>query len=128
MTAKITTRVKVSAEAKFLEKLSHSLYDQYTYVYIISIENYNEFPVRLLSRHWYIFDSIGGKSEVIGDGVVGANPIIYTNSAYQYTSGCNLKSDFGTMGGYYIFENFITRDQFNVEIPTFELSTSFKQN
>jgi ApaG protein len=92
------------------------------------LENHNEFPVQLMSRHWYVFDSIGEKSEVEGEGVVGSQPVIHPGARYQYVSGSNLKSDFGAMHGYYVFENCTTGEKFNVEIPKFVLSTIEKMN
>jgi ApaG protein len=128
MIAKITTGVKIVVETNFQEKVSNPLFDQYIFAYRITIENFNEFPVQLISRHWYIFDSIAGKHEIEGEGVVGAKPVLFQDANYQYISGCNLKSDFGTMHGYYVFENIRTSETFKVEIPRFQLASSSKTN
>lgn len=128
MIAKITTGIKVSVEAKFLERVAHFMQSQYVFVYRVRIENINDFPVQLISRHWYIFDSIDGYNEVQGEGVVGEQPLLLQEATYTYRSGCNLQCDFGTMHGHYIFENVLSGEHFKVEIPRFELSTSSKLN
>ena len=128
MAVKITTGVRVSVNTKYLQSIHNAIYNQHVYEYEITIENFNEFPVQLISRHWYIFDSIAGIHEVVGEGVVGSKPILFQDADYQYKSACNLKSDFGTMHGYYVFENVRTAEQFKVEIPRFELATSSRLN
>jgi ApaG protein len=128
MTIKITTGIKVSVRSKYMQSLNNALFQQHMFEYEISIENYNDFPVQLISRHWYIFDSIAGNSEIIGEGVVGLKPILFQDADYQYKSACNLKSDYGTMSGYYIFENIRTAEKFKVEIPKFELALASKLN
>ncbi|MEI6312270.1 MAG: Co2+/Mg2+ efflux protein ApaG [Bacteroidota bacterium] len=128
MNAKITTGVKVSVTSNFLEKIVDGSIEFQVFVYTITIENYNDYPIKLLRRHWYIFDSLAGKSEVEGPGVVGEYPVLLTKGTVQYTSACQLYSDLGTMHGYYVFENLNTNETFKVDIPKFELSNLSKKN
>ena len=128
MSTLITKGVKISVITRFQEtseddELTHNLF-----VYKISISNHNDFPIKLLSRYWKIFDSLGDYSEVEGEGVVGEMPIIYPNHSYEYISGCNLMTDLGSMEGYYQFRNLITNDLFKVGIPKFILATPEKLN
>ncbi len=128
MLTKITLGLRVIVEMGYQEKISDPANGRFIFAYRITLENHNEFPVQLMSRHWYVFDSIGEKSEVEGEGVVGSQPVIHPGARYQYVSGSNLKSDFGAMHGYYVFENCSTGEKFNVEIPKFVLSTIEKMN
>jgi ApaG protein len=98
------------------------------FAYRITIENNNTFPVKLLQRHWNIFDSNGSYKEIDGEGVVGVQPVILPGDQYQYVSGCNLKTEMGKMEGSYTMENLHTKKQFIVRIPMFEMIAPFKVN
>ena len=98
------------------------------FAYKITIENNNEFSVKLLRRHWHIYDSNGSLREVEGEGVVGIQPIIAPGASYQYISGCNLRSEMGKMQGTYLLENQHNKRKFNVSIPAFEMQAPFKMN
>lgn len=98
------------------------------FAYKITIENNNEFPVKLLRRHWHIYDSNGSIREVEGEGVVGIQPVISPAASYQYISGCNLRSEIGKMQGSYLLENLNNKKTFNVTIPAFEMHAPFKMN
>jgi len=98
------------------------------FAYRITIENFNNFTIQLLSRHWDIKDSNGEWREVDGEGVVGVQPMIANGKQFQYVSGCNLKTEIGQMRGYYIVENQNTKEQFKVTIPTFNLVAPHKNN
>jgi ApaG protein len=60
---------------------------------------------------------------VVGDGVVGQQPLIAPGHVHEYRSFCVLKSPEGHMEGQY---NFILPDggEFSAEIPRFVLSAS----
>ena len=59
--------------------------------------------------------------QISGEGVVGELPILSKNEAYDYISGCELRSDIGLMKGFYTFRNLQTGDNFRVVIPPFSL-------
>ena len=98
------------------------------FAYRVTIQNNNSYPVQLLRRHWFIYDSNAEQREVEGEGVIGVQPIIAPNDQYQYISGCNLKSELGKMFGTYLMENMHTRQRFEVNIPVFQLEAPFKRN
>jgi ApaG protein len=128
MTNQITEGVAISVEVFYEASYSNTVNNEFMFAYKISIENKNVFPIKLLSRHWYIFDSNGTKREVAGDGVVGEQPIINPNQKYEYISGCNLKSEMGTMHGTYLFENLFNKKTFETIIPNFEMFVPHKLN
>ena len=128
MTDKITQGVSINVETFYQPEYSNPADAQYMFAYRITIENFNTFSVKLISRHWHIFDSNGDKREVEGDGVVGVQPVIPQGEFYQYISGCNLRSDAGRMHGTYLFENLSDKKQFTVVIPSFEMFAPFKLN
>jgi ApaG protein len=128
MTNQITEGVAISVEVFYEASYSNTVNNEFMFAYKIGIENKNVFPIKLLSRHWYIFDSNGTKREVAGDGVVGEQPIINPNQKYEYISGCNLKSEMGTMHGTYLFENLFNKKTFETIIPNFEMFVPHKLN
>ncbi|HRD56392.1 MAG TPA: Co2+/Mg2+ efflux protein ApaG [Ferruginibacter sp.] len=128
MTSKLTEGIIVSVETSYQPELSNPLLNEFMFAYRVTIENNNNFPVQLLSRHWFIFDSTGSMREVEGEGVVGVQPIIEPGEYYQYSSGCNLKSEMGRMHGTYLIKNIRTNRSFKVAIPAFEMEVPFKLN
>ena len=96
--------------------------------YTVSILNENDFEVKLLSRCWTIFDSLGPNRIVEGDGVIGVQPNISAGEEHIYSSGCDLTSQHGSMEGYYIFKRLDTGKLFKVRIPRFVLSPFYSLN
>jgi len=103
--------------------------EEHVFVYRIRIEYCNNAgsgkPIQLLGRRWRITDGQENKADGIpGDGldddhaepdvqvvnaprtgVVGYHPILQPGDAFEYTSGCNLVSDVGSIsGGFYFCE------------------------
>ncbi len=128
MISNVSRGVKVSVVTFYQPEYSNPLNSEYMFAYKITIENNNEFPIKLLSRHWYIYDSNGSTREVQGDGVVGIQPLIPPGNSYQYVSGCNLRSEMGKMNGNYSIENVNNKKIFEVIIPSFEMHAPFKMN
>ncbi len=93
----------------------------HVFSYTMNITNTGKSEVELISRYWLITNGNGEKTEVEGEGVVGEQPIIGPNKTYTYTSASMLKTEVGTMEGYYIFRDTIG-SEFKVAIPLFSLS------
>jgi ApaG protein len=128
MISKISEGVKISVETFYQPEYSNPAASEFMFAYRITIENNNSFPVKLISRQWFIFDSNGTTREVAGDGVIGIQPVIDAGDSYQYVSGCNLRSEAGRMHGSYLFENLQQKKTFSAAIPAFEMFTHFKLN
>lgn len=123
-----TLGIKVSVETLFRPEYSSYDLNEFFFSYFITIFNQSDYSVKLLSRHWHILDSNGQQKEVIGDGVIGIQPIIAPNQKHQYDSGCNLRSDFGFMWGTYTMIRLIDNQQFEVLIPKFKLEVPYRNN
>lgn len=128
MSSKVTEGVTVTVETFYQPDYSNPIGSEYMFAYRITLLNNNVFPVKLLRRHWYIFDSNGTRREVEGEGVVGVQPQINPGEQYQYVSGCNLRTDMGKMYGTYSMENITSQKQFDVKIPVFDMIVPFKMN
>jgi ApaG protein len=114
----ITEGVKVCVEAEYQPQYSNPP-SQYVFTYRITIENQSDFTVKLLRRHWFIFDSCGLISEVEGEGVVGLQPVIAPGALHRYSSACHLTTDIGKMRGFFIMEKHLEGTTFKVAIPEF---------
>lgn len=128
MVSKISEGVTISVETFYQPDYSNPETSEYMFAYRITIENNNTFPVQLLRRHWYIFDSDCTHREVEGEGVIGIQPQISPGEKYQYVSGCNLRTELGKMHGTYLMENLHAKKTFSVNIPSFEMTVPFKMN
>jgi ApaG protein len=128
MVSKISAGIKVSVEVYYQPDYSNPLNNEFMFAYRITIENSNAFAVKLLARQWHIFDSNGEQREVEGEGVVGQQPVITSGQQFQYSSGCNLRTEIGKMHGTYTFENLNTKQQFKVNIPAFQMIVPTKYN
>ena len=73
----------------------------YSFAYTITITNVGEVAAQLIARHWIISDAGGGVQEVKGLGVVGQQPLLAPGEAFEYTSGCRLRTSSGSMHGSY---------------------------
>ncbi|MEQ1624283.1 MAG: Co2+/Mg2+ efflux protein ApaG [Sediminibacterium sp.] len=128
MISKISEGVEISVEIFYQSDYSNPLNQEFMFAYRITIENHNNFTVKLLRRHWFIFDSNGEHREVEGEGVIGIQPVLKPGETYQYVSGCNLKTEMGRMHGTYLMENQNNKETFKVNIPSFDMIVPFKNN
>ncbi len=128
MVSRATEGVIVSVESFYQPDYSNPVNGEFMFAYRVTIANNNPFPVKLLRRHWYIFDSNASQREVEGEGVVGIQPQINPGEQYQYISGCNLRTEMGKMHGTYLMQNLANRDEFRVNIPVFHMVVPFKMN
>lgn len=128
MITALTSGIKISVKCNYEEKFSNPENDVFLFSYDIEIENKNPFPIQLLKRHWYIWDSSSQRREVEGEGVIGIQPIIESGERYSYRSSCDFRTDTGKMCGHYIMKNLETQDDFEVTIPSFMLMVPHKLN
>lgn len=124
----ITDGVKVSIETLYQQEYSNPANEHFMFAYKVTIENMTDYAVQLLRRHWSIFDSNGTHREVEGEGVVGLQPIIEPGNQHEYVSGCNLKTEMGSMKGEYQMLRLLDNHNFDVQIPEFQLVAPYKLN
>ena len=111
---------QVQVLPQFLPEQSSPAQGLWSFAYTITIRNTGEVPAQLISRHWVITDERGGIEEVKGLGVVGQQPLLRPGEAFEYSSGCRLRTATGSMRGSYFC---VAEDgeRFEVEIPEFLL-------
>ena len=119
-----TRNVRVNVESEFAPGRSNPGQNQWFFFYTVRVTNEGRETVQLISRHWIITDAMGATREVRGPGVVGKQPKLDPGESFEYTSGCDLTTPFGSMRGTY---QMVTEDQeqFDVEIPTFTLAEPY---
>ncbi|MFY0606903.1 MAG: Co2+/Mg2+ efflux protein ApaG [Cyclobacteriaceae bacterium] len=128
MTTDTTKGVKVTVDTEYQQEYSNPAQGHYVFTYQITIENLGDKTIQLLSRHWDIIDCTNPSRSVDGEGVVGKQPILEPGQRHEYVSGCNLKSGFGKMLGYYTMERMVDGKRFDVKIPAFDMVVPFKLN
>jgi ApaG protein len=122
MFSETTERITVTVQPRFIEEQSSPAGGTYVWAYKVRIENRSAETVQLLNRHWKITDAHGRMEEVRGPGVVGEQPVLRPGDAFEYTSGCPLKTPSGFMAGTYEMER-ANGTRFLVRIPMFSLDS-----
>jgi len=128
MNALITNGIKVSVEVFYQAFQSQPQTGQFIFAYRVTIENVGAETVQLQRRHWFICDSNGENREVEGAGVIGQTPILAPGQVHRYNSWCPLQTSIGKMGGFFTMVNLKTREQFEVQVPDFQMIAPFKAN
>jgi ApaG protein len=118
----VTRGVLVKVESRYLPERSAPERGGWFFAYTVTITNRGDETVQLLSRHWIITDANGRTEHVRGPGVVGEQPVLSPGGSFEYTSGCPLRTPFGTMRGTY---QMVTSDGdgFDAEVAPFSLAT-----
>jgi len=128
MVTQITEGVKVSVETVYQSEYSNPAQEHFMFAYKITIENLSDYTIQLMRRNWHIFDSNGTLREVEGEGVVGEQPAIEPGESHEYVSGCNLKTDMGSMKGSYLMRRLMDNQTIRVNIPEFQLVAPYRLN
>jgi ApaG protein len=111
----------ITVRTQYLPEQSTPERSHHVFSYTITIKNTGAVAAQLISRHWLIVDAHDKTQEVRGLGVVGHQPLLQPGEHFEYTSGTQLDTQFGTMKGEYFF---VAEDghRFEVPIPEFVLS------
>ena len=116
---KLTRGMRITVRPVFVGEQSSPENGQFVFAYFVRIENVGPHTAQLLSRRWLIHDDHGEDTEVVGDGVVGQQPLMAPGGVHEYQSFCVLKGPSGYMEGEYIFDGEAGR--FSAAIPRFAL-------
>jgi ApaG protein len=113
--------IQVTVTSQYLSDQSDPASARFVFSYRVVINNRGRRPAKLLSRHWIITDAHQQVQEVRGAGVIGEQPTIAAGETYEYSSGCVLTTEVGTMEGSY---RMVADDgvEFDADIPRFTLS------
>lgn len=117
----LTRGLRVRVRARYDPLRSSPSRGQWFFLYTVTLANESDETLQLLTRHWIIQDAHGRVEEVRGDGVVGETPVLAPGDRYEYTSGCPLPTEFGSMRGSY---GMVTAagERFDADIAEFVLA------
>ena len=120
----VTRNIRVHVDTEYAPGRSDPSRNQWFFLYTIRVTNEGRQTVQLISRHWIITDAMGQTEEVRGKGVVGKQPVLEPGESFEYTSGCELKTPFGSMRGTYqmVADN---QESFDAEIPSFTMTEPY---
>jgi len=118
--AQDTRGIMVRVSVSYMAEQSDPVRSRWFWTYHIRIENQSAMTVQLLTREWIIRDARGAENHVVGEGVVGEQPVLKPGQTYDYVSGCPLTTSSGSMAGKY---GMIGEDgsHFDIAIPHFAL-------
>ena len=113
----------VEAVPQYLPEQSAPDQSVYSFSYTVTVQNTGDVAAQLIARHWIITDENGHREEVKGLGVVGKQPLLRPGEAFQYTSGCRLRTPTGAMRGSYFCVG-EDAERFDAAIPPFILDAN----
>ncbi|MNK51247.1 CO2+/MG2+ efflux protein ApaG [compost metagenome] len=116
----VSPEFQITTKVVYVPAESRPEKNYHFFAYKIQITNVGNAPAQLMSRHWTIIDSAGGKEEVRGPGVVGVQPKIQPGQTFEYESACPLNASSGSMKGQYQFVS-ESGESFAVDVPEFYL-------
>lgn len=117
-----TDDITVRVLAFYLDEQSAPERNRWVWAYKVRIENHGAETVQLLGREWHITNAHGSGQYVVGDGVVGEQPVLVPGDSYEYTSGTPLSTSSGIMVGAYTMVS-KGGSRFRVAVPAFSLDS-----
>jgi ApaG protein len=95
--------IRIRVGAQYVVEHSDPDRSHFVFAYRVVIENVGLEPAQLLDRHWIIVDALGERREVRGPGVVGEQPRLAPGERFEYVSGAQIETEWGSMEGSYGF-------------------------
>ena len=114
-------RIVVDVNVEYSSEHSEPDQARFVFIYYITIRNNADQAAQLLSRHWIITDGNGMVEEVMGEGVIGQQPVIPAGGSHQYNSFSVLQTNVGYMEGSYRMLS-ESGEMFDAPIPAFTLA------
>ncbi|MBL9029993.1 MAG: Co2+/Mg2+ efflux protein ApaG [Caedimonas sp.] len=118
--------VSVSITPVFTDLESSDGEQYYIWAYQVRIENLGKQIFHLRRRYWKIIDCYGKIHEIMGEGVVGEQPVLKPGDIFEYTSAAPLQSPSGIMEGIYFMVNEHGKE-FDVKIPACSLDSPYQR-
>jgi ApaG protein len=115
-----TDGITVRVQPRYADDQSDPENGHWFWHYHVRLENGSGVPVQLMDRYWIITDGHGDRRDVMGEGVVGEQPLIEPGGNFDYVSGCPLSTPMGHMHGIFGMQDSGGR-RIEVKIPGFDL-------
>jgi ApaG protein len=117
-----TNYISVSVSPEYLPQQSEPSSHHFTWAYHVHIKNSGNTIIQVLARHWKITDIRGQSHEIVGEGLVGKQPILMPSEVFQYSSGTPLSTPSGFMSGSFLLIS-EGGELFNAVVPSFSLDS-----
>jgi ApaG protein len=117
-----TNYISVSVSPEYLHQQSEPSDNHFTWAYHVHIENSGSTSIQVLARHWKVTDIKGQSHEIVGDGLVGKQPVLKSGEVFRYSSGTPLSTPSGFMSGSFLLIS-EGGELFNALVPSFSLDS-----
>ena len=117
-----TNYISVSVSPEYLHQQSEPSDNHFTWAYHVHIENSGSTSIQVLARHWKVTDIKGQSHEIVGDGLVGKQPVLKSGEVFRYSSGTPLSTPSGFMSGSFLLIS-EGGELFNALVPSFSLGS-----
>jgi ApaG protein len=117
-----TNYISVSVSPEYLHQQSEPSDNHFTWAYHVHIENSGRTSIQVLARHWKVTDIKGQSHEIVGDGLVGKQPVLKSGEVFRYSSGTPLSTPSGFMSGSFLLIS-EGGELFNALVPSFSLDS-----
>lgn len=95
----VTEGIRVTVRSEFRPDRSEP--GRFLFAYAVQLRNEGAAAAQLRSRRWIITDATGDEQEIVGEGVVGQQPLLEPGEEFEYSSFCILATPHGSMHGTY---------------------------
>ena len=116
--------IEINVEPRYMAGQSDVYRDRYAFNYLISICNRSDEIITLRQRFWEITDGHGETEQVGHAGLIEEQPVLYPGEAYEYNSGSQISTPWGSIEGAYEFEDSIGK-RFVIGVPKLEFKAGF---
>lgn len=116
--------IEINVRPHYVAGKSDVYRDCYAFNYLITISNRGNDVVTLRQRFWETTDGNGDTEQVGSSGLVEEQPILYPGQEYEYNSGSQLSTPWGSIEGAYEFEDSIGK-RFIVGVPKLNFKAGF---
>jgi ApaG protein len=113
--------IVIDVDVAFIDEQSAPEDQRYVFAYTINIQNRGNSAAKLIGRHWIITNADGQTQEVVGEGVVGKQPLLKPGENFVYTSSAAIETPVGSMHGSYQMQG-ENGEHFDTPIPAFSLA------
>ncbi|HHK6029351.1 TPA: Co2+/Mg2+ efflux protein ApaG, partial [Neisseria subflava] len=111
--------IEINVEPRYMAGQSDVYRDRYAFNYLITICNRSDEIITLRQRFWEITDGHGETEQVGHAGLIEEQPVLYPGEAYEYNSGSQISTPWGSIEGAYEFEDSIGK-RFVIGVPKLE--------
>ena len=117
-----TNNISVAVSPEYLHQQSEPSDNHFIWAYHVQIENTGNTIIQVLARHWKITDIRGQSHGIVGDGLVGKQPVLKPSEVFHYSSGTPLSTPSGFMSGSFLLIS-EGGELFNATVPSFSLDS-----